>query len=105
MNQYDVVVIGGGAAGLSGALVLSRPRRTVLVVDAGSPRNAPAADLHGYLSRDGTAPAELLAARAGAAAAIGINADLVDEDVRNAVRDLDNAFAVTAIPNTHQESA
>src|SRR3954470_2069995 len=62
MNQYDVVVVGGGAAGLSGALVLSRARRTVLVVDAGSPRNAPAADLHGYLSRDGTAPAELLAA-------------------------------------------
>jgi thioredoxin reductase len=246
MNQYDVVVIGGGAAGLSGALVLSRARRTVLVVDAGSPRYAAAADLHGYLSRDGTAPAELLAASrdrrlgviggtpgavryaqivrqwthdltyftssdtlsadertqmlargigvvegtidqlviddadqlrgvqmrdgcvlpvdalfvpprlvpnssllvglgcdvdtegwvtvdttgrtsvpgvwaagniadsraqlitaagAGAAAAIAINADLVDEDVRNAVRDLDHGLAVTAIPNTHQESA
>ena len=62
MNQYDVVVIGGGAAGLSAALVLSRARRTVLVVDAGSPRNAPAAHLHGYLSRDGMPPAELLAA-------------------------------------------
>jgi thioredoxin reductase len=223
MNQYDVVVIGGGAAGLSEALVRSRARRTVLVVDAGNPRNAAAADLHGYLSRDGTAPAELPAAgrkevtsyggeiadatvsadertpmlargigvvegtidqlviddadqlrgvqmrdgcvlpvdalfvpprfvpnstllvrlscdvdtdgwvtvdttgrtsvpgvwaagniadpraqvitAAGAAAAIAINADLVNEDVRNAVRDLDHGFAVTAIPNTHQESS
>ena len=42
-QQYDVVVIGGGAAGLSGALALSRARRSVLVVDSGRPRNAPAA--------------------------------------------------------------
>ena len=60
MNTYEVTVIGGGAAGLSAALVLSRARRRVLVVDAGEPRNAPAAHLHGYLSRDGFAPAELL---------------------------------------------
>ncbi|WP_426513760.1 NAD(P)/FAD-dependent oxidoreductase [Dactylosporangium sp. McL0621] len=59
---YDVAVIGGGAAGLSAALVLSRARRKVLVVDAGMPRNAPAAHMHGYLSRDGTPPMELLAA-------------------------------------------
>jgi len=61
MNRYDVVVIGGGAAGLSAALVLSRARRKVLVVDAGQPRNAPAAHMHGYLSRDGMPPADLLA--------------------------------------------
>jgi thioredoxin reductase len=61
-SQYDVVVIGGGAAGLSAALVLARARRRVLVVDAGAPRNAPATHLHGYLSRDGVPPAELLAA-------------------------------------------
>ena len=61
MNHYDVIVIGGGAAGLSAALVLSRARRKVLVVDAGSPRNAPAAHMHGYLSRDGMPPADLLA--------------------------------------------
>ncbi|MFI0261165.1 NAD(P)/FAD-dependent oxidoreductase [Streptomyces sp. NPDC017056] len=60
--SYDVVVIGGGAAGLAGALVLGRARRSVLVVDAGRPRNAPAAASHDYLTRDGVPPAELLAA-------------------------------------------
>jgi thioredoxin reductase len=61
MSEFDVVVIGGGAAGLSAALVLSRARRTVLVVDSATPRNAPAAHLHGFLSRDGLPPSELLA--------------------------------------------
>jgi thioredoxin reductase len=61
-ERYDVLVVGGGAAGLSAALVLARARRTVAVVDAGQPRNAPAARMHGFLSRDGMPPAELLAA-------------------------------------------
>jgi thioredoxin reductase len=61
MSEHDVVIIGGGAAGLSAALVLSRARRSVLVVDAGEPRNAPAAHMHGFLSRDGLPPRELLA--------------------------------------------
>jgi thioredoxin reductase len=60
MSEHDVIVIGGGAAGLSAALVLSRARRDVLVVDAGEPRNAPAAHVQGFLSRDGMAPSELL---------------------------------------------
>ena len=55
---YDVVVVGGGAAGLSAALVLGRARRQVAVVDAGSPRNAPAAHMQGFLSRDGMPPAD-----------------------------------------------
>ena len=61
MSSYDVVVVGGGAAGLSAALVLSRARRKVLVLDAGHPRNAPAAHMQGFLSRDGMPPTELLA--------------------------------------------
>ncbi|QPP10474.1 NAD(P)/FAD-dependent oxidoreductase [Streptomyces bathyalis] len=62
MNEtYDVVVVGGGAAGLSAALVLGRSRRSVLVIDAGEPRNAPAGHVHNYLGREGTEPAELLA--------------------------------------------
>ena len=62
MNEYDVAVVGGGAAGLSAALVLARARRAVVVIDAGAPRNAPAAHVQGFLSRDGMPPAELLAA-------------------------------------------
>ncbi len=61
-ETYDVVVVGGGAAGLSGALALARARRSVLVVDAGQPRNAPAGHVHNYLTREGTPPAELVAA-------------------------------------------
>ncbi|MFF4548706.1 NAD(P)/FAD-dependent oxidoreductase [Streptomyces sp. NPDC001435] len=60
-DHYEVVVVGGGAAGLSAALVLGRARRRTLVVDAGEPRNAPAAHMQGYLSRDGMSPAEFLA--------------------------------------------
>jgi thioredoxin reductase len=59
-DTYDVVVAGGGAAGLSAALVLGRARRRVAVIDAGAPRNAPAAHMH-LLSRDGMPPARLLA--------------------------------------------
>ena len=56
-----MVVVGGGAAGLSAALVLGRARRRVAVVDGGRPRNAPAAHMHGFLGSDGLPPAELLA--------------------------------------------
>ena len=59
-DAYDVVVIGGGAAGLNGALQLARSRRSVLVVDAGQQRNRPAAALHGLLGHDGLPPARLL---------------------------------------------
>ena len=61
-ESYDVVVVGGGAAGLSGAVALARSRRSVLVVDAGDPRNAPAGQVHNFLTRDGTPPAEIYAA-------------------------------------------
>jgi thioredoxin reductase len=74
-----VVVVGGGAAGLSAALVLGRARRRVAVVDAGAPRNAPAAHMQGFLSRDGMSPADLLAA--GRAEVIGYGVDLVEDQV------------------------
>jgi thioredoxin reductase len=57
----DVVVVGGGAAGLSAAVTLARARRAVTVVDAGEPRNAPADGVHGLLALDGVSPVELLA--------------------------------------------
>ena len=57
---YDAVIIGGGIAGLTVATVLGRARRRVAVIDAGQPRNAPAGHVHGFPSRDGIGPAELL---------------------------------------------
>jgi thioredoxin reductase/2-polyprenyl-3-methyl-5-hydroxy-6-metoxy-1,4-benzoquinol methylase len=59
-TQYDVVIVGGGAAGLSAAVTLGRARRRVAVIDAGSPRNAPAAGVHGFLTREGISPLELV---------------------------------------------
>ena len=75
-HSYDVVIVGGGAAGLSAALVLGRARRTVAVVDAGAPRNAPAAHMQGFLSRDGIPPADLLAL--GRAEVTGYGVEIVD---------------------------
>jgi len=60
--DHEVIVIGGGAAGLSAAVALARSRRSVLVIDAGEPRNAPAEGVHNFLSRDGISPSELVAA-------------------------------------------
>jgi thioredoxin reductase len=76
MSEHDVLVIGGGAAGLSAALVLSRARRRVLVVDSGAPRNAPAAHMQGFLSRDGLPPTELL--RLGRDEVRGYGGEIVD---------------------------
>ncbi|MFG1782626.1 NAD(P)/FAD-dependent oxidoreductase [Rhodococcus oryzae] len=73
--EYDAVVIGGGAAGLSAATVLARARRRVAVVDAGEPRNAPAEHVHGFLSRDGMSPAQLLAV--GRAEMIGYGGEVM----------------------------
>lgn len=57
---YDTIIIGGGPAGLSAAMILGRCRRRVAVVDAGAPRNFASRGLHGFLSRDGVSPQELL---------------------------------------------
>ncbi|HEX3488872.1 MAG TPA: NAD(P)/FAD-dependent oxidoreductase [Streptosporangiaceae bacterium] len=60
-RHFDAAVIGGGAAGLSAAVALGRARRSVIVLDDGTPRNAPASGVHNFLTRDGTPPSELLA--------------------------------------------
>jgi thioredoxin reductase/SAM-dependent methyltransferase len=61
-RHCDVAIVGGSAAGLAAALQLGRQRRSVIVVDAGDPRNAPADHMHGFLGREGVPPAELIAA-------------------------------------------
>jgi thioredoxin reductase len=72
-NPWDAIVVGGGPAGLSAALVLGRCRRRVLVCDAGEPRNRHSHQLHAYLTRDGVPPAEFLdMARAGLSAYPGV---------------------------------
>ena len=82
-RAHDVIIIGGGAAGLSAALVLGRARRRVVVIDAGTPRNAPAAHMQGYLSRDGLPPADLVAF--GRAEVAGYGVELVDDTVTDRV--------------------
>jgi thioredoxin reductase len=56
---WDVIVVGGGPAGLAAAVVLARARRAVLVIDAGRPRNAAATGVHAFLTRDGISPGAL----------------------------------------------
>src|SRR5260370_31464375 len=57
--MYDVISVGGGPAGLNAALVLGRVQRSVLLCDAGEPRNRRVRASHGFLTRDGTSQAEL----------------------------------------------
>ena len=97
-ETVDVVVIGGGAAGLSGALILARSRRSVVVIDGGAPRNAPAAEVHGLLGREGVPPAELL--RTGRAEVRGYGGLVVAGEAISAVpvapsAEGDLRFAVT----------
>ncbi len=91
-SRYDVVVIGGGAAGLNGALMLARSRRSVVVLDAGEPRNAPAQAVHGLFAREGTPPAELL--ERGRAEVRSYGGDVVHAEVVGAARE-GGMFVVT----------
>ncbi|MER6680376.1 NAD(P)/FAD-dependent oxidoreductase [Streptomyces olivaceoviridis] len=93
-NGYEVVVVGGGAAGLSAALVLGRSRRRTLVVDAGEPRNAPSAHMQGYLSRDGMSPAEFLAVGREEIARYGV--ELVRDRVVDVSREGDFAAVLAS---------
>jgi thioredoxin reductase len=91
-DEYEVLVIGGGSAGLSGALMLARSRRSVAVIDAGRPRNARAGGVHGLLARDGMPPAELL--NRGQAEVRGYGGHVVFGEVGGIVRENDG-FKVT----------
>ena len=93
MSPYDVIVIGGGAAGLSAALLLSRARWQVLVLDDDAPRNAPAAGVHNWLTRDGLAPAEI--GRIGRAEVTGYGGTVGDARAVAARALPSGGFAVT----------
>ncbi|NEE02521.1 NAD(P)/FAD-dependent oxidoreductase [Phytoactinopolyspora halotolerans] len=90
--DYDVTVIGGGAAGLNAALVLARAQRAVAVVDAGEPRNAPAEHMHGFLSRDGSSPSDMLSI--GREEVHRYGGRILADQVRDIERSGDGRFAV-----------
>jgi thioredoxin reductase len=69
---YDAVIVGGGPAGLAGAVVLGRAQRSVIVVDSGEPRNACAAEVHNFLTREGITPNDFLAAGRADAEGYGV---------------------------------
>jgi thioredoxin reductase len=94
-RRCDVAVVGGSAAGLAAALQIARQRRSVLVVDAGEPRNAPAAHLHGYLGRDGLAPADLTAA--GREEVRSYGGEVLDGRVAEVTRRADGGFDVELV--------
>jgi len=91
-NEWDAVVIGGGAAGLSAAQMLGRARRRTLVIDGGAPRNRFAAHMHGVLGHDGLDPAELLARGRHEAEAYGV---VVTVDAVTAVAETTGGLQVT----------
>lgn len=95
--MFDVIIVGGGPAGLNAALVLGRSRRKVAVIDAGEPRNAPAAHAHGFLTRDGVAPLEIL--RLARAEVLEYGVELITGRVVSAVGSADD-FTVALADGT-----
>jgi len=91
-RHCDIAVVGGSAAGLAAALQLSRQRRSVIVLDDGQPRNAPAAHIHGYLGREGVPPQQLLADARAEVRSYG--GEVVAGQVQRVTRTPDDHFRV-----------
>ncbi|EME19170.1 NAD(P)/FAD-dependent oxidoreductase [Rhodococcus triatomae] len=89
---YDVAIIGGGPAGLSSALVLACARRSVIVIDGGAPRNAPAAAAHGLLGQEGVNPLQLL--KRGREEAASYGARIAQTNVLHASGSADDGFTL-----------
>ncbi len=97
MDKYDVVVIGGGPAGLQATLTLARVHRKVLMVDSGSYRNDPAAHMHNVVTHDGVPPAEFRAAARKELAAydtVTVRDDAVTSVAEDARSDSGGGFVV-----------
>jgi thioredoxin reductase len=89
---FDVIIVGGGPAGLSAAVVLGRCCRRVLICDAGNPRNAKSRGVHGFLSREGMPPGDLLKVAREQAAGYGVS---MMDGLVTSVRPDAGAFAVS----------
>src|SRR6058998_2280026 len=100
--MYDVVVVGGGPAGLSAALMLGRCRRRVLLCDLGQPRNRRASALHGYLTRDGLAPGALNELGRAELPCYGI--EMRHIGVTSAERAGDDRYTVRLADGTHEDA-
>ena len=98
--MYDVIVIGGGPAGLQAALTLGRMHRPTLLLDSGSYRNAPADAMHNFLTRDGMTPAEFRAA--GRAEVQRYGGRIVDAEVVSATRGGDGFVVTLADGSAHE---
>src|SRR5690606_19579135 len=94
-RHCDVAVVGGSFAGLAAALQLGRQRRSVIVIDAGDPRNAPATHMHSFLGRDGTPPGEL--ATAGREEVRSYGGEILDGRVSGAQRLDDGRFQLELV--------
>lgn len=95
--MFDVIIVGAGPAGLSAALILGRCTRRVLVCDAGQPRNAVSRALHGFLTRDGIEPAELL--RIGREQLLPYTTVELRNDEVTAARKVTGGFEITVKPD------
>ena len=91
-RDHDAIIVGGGAAGLSAALMLGRARRRVLVIDSGLPRNRFASHMHGVLGNEGAPPFELLRRGRDEAASYGV--EFLEGTVR-AVHDAQDGLRIT----------
>ncbi|MGL4172673.1 MAG: FAD-dependent oxidoreductase [Actinomycetota bacterium] len=92
-RHCDVAIVGGSAAGLAAALQISRQRRSVIVIDAGEPRNAPADHMHGYLGREGISPAKMAEITQEEVRSYGV--EILGGDVVDISRTDDNSFRAT----------
>jgi thioredoxin reductase len=102
--MFEVVIVGGGPAGLNAALLLGRARRRVLLCDAGAPRNAPVAHLHGFLSRDGLPPDQLGRIGREQLGAYGsVELRQVQVEAASPASD-DDGFVVTLADATHERA-
>ncbi|UYQ76107.1 NAD(P)/FAD-dependent oxidoreductase [Glutamicibacter sp. JL.03c] len=92
MEHFEVIIVGGGSAGLAASVALARSRRNVLVIDEGRPRNAPAQHAHNVLGQEGISPLQLL--ERGRAEAENYGAKIVAGAVDSLTGSLEQGFTV-----------